>query len=1220
LALPGLGILSIPKDPRFPEPSEQAPSVVVDISLCSAIDTTIDLPCGKMAQNALRNSSNAVSVGRIAVGQEFGDYDLIEEIARGGMGIVFKARQVQLNRIVALKMILAGEMAGIEDVQRFKNEAEAAANLDHPGIVPIYEIGTHNAQHYFSMAFIDGSSLADQIKNGPLPEKDAAGILKKVAEAVAYAHGKGVIHRDLKPANVLIDAHGEPRVTDFGLAKQTRSDGDLTHTGAVIGTPSYMPPEQAAGKTDRVDTRADVYSLGAILYCLLTGRPPFLAATSLEILRQVLEQDAVSPLALVSGLSKDLETICLKCWEKDPNRRYQTAQQLADELQRFLQGEPILARPISRVTRARRWCQRNPVIASASLIALGCVVVTLVGLAIAFRLEANSRRRAERALSTVRLQGIADIVSSKPDEAQLQLEKIPPEHRDLTWQFLNRSAESFHRQIRVDYPDTPTGQRSSPFSWMWLSPRGRNLLYCDLDTFWLLSCESGAKPKKILDYRHYKEIVKTQLGEEYLDSFRTIPLGPRFESEQAFTLHDSRRPKSFLRYTLIDDKWSAKRILADSEVPGGEAGVKHAADPALGDLLEVDGEPLRLILSASLADGRIVECRASDKAITRSKWKDKDGKESRHFVSSKGPHTICVRPATAGKEGDQSQLLSFAMPSLTNLDAHARMTVCRDRNRVLLQNRKSVVVVDLDENYVRELNSVAKGTVWRAAISKDGNRVAFIHHLRQREDIKRVAITIVDSSGEVLFTSWFRSSLIESTAAFDPNKQFQVNKFSFFMTDGDLANSHFSADGKSFVVIADEHKRGLAIVHVLTLDQEGVGPTWQAHDKPIIAAAAIPAVNEITTVDQTGLVRNWKERTLLSEWRIPGIDGVASVCVRGNTLMCLNWERAPQTAGLRPFAASDWAERRAVFDAGVFDRHSGKELLTLPKVTILDNKSGIPKRAFELSTRDLTLLPVLSSDGRYVVQATQADGKHRIKCVHVQSAATVLEHEIPDLLRVGFDQKGDCVLALSQVGSSKFSLRVFDVAKASTASMVSLSVPPKGEQEQAKIEAWKEQFPAGLGDPFPYEQVWPAFALFAFRSAQGNSDWEPFFNQTGRVNLADLQGIPLIVNLADGKYLDFRHRTNEIRLRARDTKVLHEIPMTLPLKELWATVADKDRALLTIGRDQVLQIRDLPSGDLVGSLPLPFKRLDGLSESRDNGSIIIWGDQGRIAVYDTTRH
>ena len=242
----------------------------------------------------------------------FGDYELLQEIARGGMGVVFKARQVKLNRVVALKMILSGDLAGEEEVQRFKTEAEAAANLDHPGIVPIYEIGEHNGQHYFSMAFVEGQSLASKVKDGPLTPREAAQIVKRVTDSVAYAHMKGVIHRDLKPANVLLDGDGQPKVTDFGLAKQLQSDRDLTRTGAVMGTPSYMPPEQAAGWTDQVGPRSDVYSLGAILYCLLIGRPPFQSANPIDVLLQVREREPVAPRQLDSHIDRDLETICLK--------------------------------------------------------------------------------------------------------------------------------------------------------------------------------------------------------------------------------------------------------------------------------------------------------------------------------------------------------------------------------------------------------------------------------------------------------------------------------------------------------------------------------------------------------------------------------------------------------------------------------------------------------------------------------------------------------------------------------------------------------------------------------------------------------------------------------------------------------------------------------------------------------------------------------------------
>ncbi len=305
----------------------------------------------------------------------FGDYVIIRELARGGMGVVYKARQVKLNRVVALKMILAGQLAGEADVKRFHLEAEAAANLDHPGIVPIYEVGMHEGQHYFSMGYVDGQSLAHRVATGPLSPRDAAQLLGQVAEAVQYAHERGVVHRDLKPANVLLDAKGQPKVTDFGLAKKLEGDSGLTASGQVMGTPSYMPPEQAEGRAD-VGPLADVYSLGAVLYHLLTGRPPFQSARVMDTLLQVLEREPVPPRQLNRDVPRDVETICLKCLRKDPSHRYGSARELGADLQRFLDGEPIAARPVSGRERMVKWCRRHPSIAALTL---GIVLVAMVG-------------------------------------------------------------------------------------------------------------------------------------------------------------------------------------------------------------------------------------------------------------------------------------------------------------------------------------------------------------------------------------------------------------------------------------------------------------------------------------------------------------------------------------------------------------------------------------------------------------------------------------------------------------------------------------------------------------------------------------------------------------------------------------------------------------------------------------------------------------------------
>ncbi len=327
----------------------------------------------------------------------FGDYELVHEIARGGMGVVYKARQVTLNRIVAVKMILGGQIAGPEDVQRFHTEAEAAAQLDHPGIVPIYEVGEQDGQHYFSMGFVEGQSLAKLVAEGPLEPHAAAQMVKTVAEAVQYAHDKGVIHRDLKPGNILLDKDGNPRVTDFGLAKLTESGSDLTGTGQILGTPSYMPPEQAAAQVSAVGRLSDVYSLGAILYCLLTGRPPFQAASPLETLLQVQKQEPVPPRQLNPNLPLDLDTIVLKCLDKSPSRRYASARALGEELNRYLEGRPILARRVSRAERFWRWCKREPVVAGLSAAVL---VASLIGVSVSDLLcEEGTRSRRFRVQS-----------------------------------------------------------------------------------------------------------------------------------------------------------------------------------------------------------------------------------------------------------------------------------------------------------------------------------------------------------------------------------------------------------------------------------------------------------------------------------------------------------------------------------------------------------------------------------------------------------------------------------------------------------------------------------------------------------------------------------------------------------------------------------------------------------------------------------------------------
>src|SRR4030095_1206039 len=324
----------------------------------------------------------------------FGNYELLEEIARGGMGVVYKARQKSLNRVVALKMILAGPFASKQTILRFRAEAEAAANLHHPNIVAIHETGEADGRHYFSMDYVEGSNLADLVREGLLPFRKAAEYVQKVAEAVHSAHEHKVLHRDLKPSNVLIDRSDEPRITDSGRTKRLTGTSELTATGQLLGSPSYMPPEQASSKRGTYGPHSDVYALGAILYHLLTGRPPFQAENLTDTLEQLLNDDPVPPRQLNLSVPQDLETICLKCLEKEPVKRYATAHQVAEELARFLRDEPILARHVRRTERVGRWCRRNPVVASMGFAVILLLLAVGIGSPIALVQINRSRGQA----------------------------------------------------------------------------------------------------------------------------------------------------------------------------------------------------------------------------------------------------------------------------------------------------------------------------------------------------------------------------------------------------------------------------------------------------------------------------------------------------------------------------------------------------------------------------------------------------------------------------------------------------------------------------------------------------------------------------------------------------------------------------------------------------------------------------------------------------------
>jgi len=381
----------------------QAEGLCARCLLESGLDVALDGPGAKFS-DSFPIGDPASDSGRSSPSPEavryFGDYELLEEIARGGMGVVYRARQTSLERIVALKMILAGQFATKPNIQRFRGEVTAAALLQHPNIVAIHDVGIHDGQHYFSMDYVEGQNLSQLVGTRPLPPPKAARYVKLVAEAIHYAHQQGILHRDLKPSNVLVDASDQPRITDFGLAKRLDSNSSITVTGQMLGSPNFMPPEQASAQRGKMGRHSDVYGLGAILYHLLTARPPFQAESFESVINQVLNTEPVSPRLLNSSVPPDLETICVKCLQKEPASRYQSAQELADELGRFLRHEPIHARPVSRVERTWRWCRRKPALAGLILALHLVLALGLMGVLWEWRRATVSESQTLRTLYT----------------------------------------------------------------------------------------------------------------------------------------------------------------------------------------------------------------------------------------------------------------------------------------------------------------------------------------------------------------------------------------------------------------------------------------------------------------------------------------------------------------------------------------------------------------------------------------------------------------------------------------------------------------------------------------------------------------------------------------------------------------------------------------------------------------------------------------------------
>jgi WD40 repeat protein/serine/threonine protein kinase len=755
-----------------------------------------------------------------------GDYELIRELARGGMGVVYKARQRSLDRIVALKMILAGELASESEVKRFYTEAIAAANLDHPGIVPIFEVGQHEGQHFFSMAFVEGESLSARLARGPLRPREAADLVRRVATAVQYAHEKGVVHRDLKPANILLEqirtdstggaTLGEataaqaasryvPKLTDFGLAKRIKGDSGLTAHGQILGTPNYMPPEQASGRTDEIGPVSDVYALGAVLYSCLTARPPFQSATLLETLSQVLRQEPISPRALNPTVDRDLATICMKCLEKEMHRRYQSAAELAGELERFLNGEPIHARPIGRPVRVWRWCKRNPVL--AGLWALGAVFLLTLSIAgpivaiqqAALKNDADRQRKAaddqriraehNTARAQQRLYAAQMLLAQKAWQdgyfnsmRQTLQDQVPTEpggidYRGFEWHYWNRLADTALL--------TFTGHQSA-ISAVTFSPDGKYLASASWDkTVKVWNPSNGAVTRTLRGHTERVESVAFSSDGNYLASGsndRTVRIWDAKTGRELRTLTGHTGPVESVGFSP----------------DGGQIVSGGGVFRKLGEVKVWDR-----------ATGNLIASLTGHTGLVRSVAFSPDG---RHVASSDDNRSIRIWDSRTGRQ-----------TGLLKTQANVRCVAFSPDGHRLAHADGSVIVVR-DMATRRHLLTIEGhyGIVRSIAFSPDGRHLG-------------------SSAGDWTARVWDLTT----------GRQ----KFAFGARQAAVVSVAFSPDGRRLA--ASSQAAGSQSVKVWDITRNPEVESWQGHTSAVKDVVFSPKGLRLATGDQDGTIKVW---------------------------------------------------------------------------------------------------------------------------------------------------------------------------------------------------------------------------------------------------------------------------------------------------------------------------------------------------------------------------
>jgi WD40 repeat protein len=690
-------------------------------------------------------------------------YEVLGVLGRGGMGAVYRARQTQLNRVVALKVILTGQLATPPEVQRFRREAEAVGQLDHPHIVPVYEVGEHRGQHYFTMKLIEGGSLANAdcgLRNAEW--KTLARLMATVARAVHYAHQRGILHRDLKPANILLDGAGEPHVVDFGLAKRVEGDHNLTQTGAIVGTPAYMAPEQAAGETRGLTTAADTYALGAILFELLAGRPPFVGDTPLDVLIARRLEEPAPPSKYRPKVPRDLDTICLKCLAKDPAKRYASAATLADDLERFLSGEPILARSAGWWKRGVKWARRRPAVAAMTLLVAAVAALGVGGVVWQWR-KAEAALKALASTLYFKQINLAEsyLERSQADRAATILDECPPELRRWEWHYLKRQSSPEvmrlrgHEDLVVNVAFSPDGK--------WLASACRD------GTVKLWDAATGAEARS-----WHAHPTGTNSLSFTRDSKRLATAG----NDQAVRVWEVPGGKEILRIP------NAGRCAAFSPdgtrlASGGRDGVSHLWDAGTGKHVLPLGRcdsPVSTI--AFHPDGKSVGIMASvgqylvaDAATGKEMFRGKNGEnwsslvyspDGRHFsiYTLEGGGLFDTR---TGKPNGLSAYVSFGMPRYQAFSSDSkhiafasnmgRVTVCEARtgktvylhrsrsdtvtsvafhpdNHRLAVGRGTCVTVEAFVGNVdrrpRQLGARRDDDLVRSALSSDGRQLAMV--------------------------------------------------------------------------------------------------------------------------------------------------------------------------------------------------------------------------------------------------------------------------------------------------------------------------------------------------------------------------------------------------------------------------------------------------------------------------------------------------------------